>query len=205
LRRAVVAAALLLDAVASLSAPRAADVEAAEEEGLPDRKWFVGGFGGFAIRENYTEFVSAPWDQSFAGRDLVMVAVGRELGRVLGGALTFEAELMYGFHFGGQAFHEFGGAIYARWSLFPWNDYVRTTLGLGIGPSYTTQLSDIERAKGHTSKLLNMANLELTLALPAYVDDRLLIRLEHRSGLFGAIDGAREGSNYLMFGYKRYF
>jgi hypothetical protein len=170
-----------------------------------DTRWFVTGFGGFSLSHSYTETLSSPWNSESTGEGIGALTLSYEIGRVFDRRLAFEIEGLYAYHFGDQHYHEVGAAIYARWHEFPWNDHLKTSFALGIGPSYTTTLSAIEAADGHTAKLLNQANLELTFALPEYERDMLLLRFQHRSGVFGTIDDVWDGSTFLVVGYKRAF
>jgi hypothetical protein len=125
----------------------------------------------------------------------------------LGNHLGFEGEIMYAYHHGRETYHEFAAAVYARWHAFPWNDFVSTTMAAGVGPSYTTVYPQLEFQEGDDSKskILNQANLELTLAMPRHPHTQLLFRLQHRSGIFGLINGVTDASNFLTLGLRHRF
>jgi hypothetical protein len=109
-------------------------------------------------------------------------------------------------HMGGQHHWEFNGLIALRWLTFPWNNYIDTTLAIGDGLSYVTHTPEIEEEiHGKTSPLLNYLMLELTFALPKTPRWDLVLRLHHRSGIFGLFDGIEGASNALGIGLKYRF
>jgi hypothetical protein len=170
-----------------------------------DARWFVTVFGGVSLSRHYTETLRSPWDSESTDQGIGALTLSREIGRVFGRRIAFEVEGLYAYHFGDQRYHEVGAAVYARWHDFPWNDHLKTSIAFGIGPSYVSILPDMEAAKGHTSKLLNQANLELTFALPKYENDQLLFRFQHRSGVFGLLDDAGDASTFIVIGYRKAF
>ncbi|MGE3933571.1 MAG: hypothetical protein AB7F67_09970 [Rhodospirillaceae bacterium] len=190
---------MLFAAAALAAAPAAA------EDNETAHPWFVGVFGGFGLNTSFSQIFVNPFGMSRTEDYIAVVTVGREVGRVFDRRLSFELEGMYAYHFGRQEFHEFSTTAYARWHRFPWNRSIDTTLAFGIGPRYVTEEPLMETDKGWHSKILNQLNVEITGALPEYPDDQLVIRLQHRSGIFGLIDGVRDGSNFVTLGYKRYF
>ena len=187
--------------VALLGGLLASEARAAES----DARWFVTGFGGVSLSSDYTETLSAPWDTESTDQGLSGLALAREIGRVFGRRLAFEVEGLYAYHFGDQSYHEGGAALYARWHAFPWNDHLKTSFAFGLGPSYVSSLPAIEVARGYSSKWLNQLNMELTFALPEYANNHLLVRLQHRSGVFGLINDVGDASTFLVVGYRRAF
>jgi hypothetical protein len=139
-----------------------------------------------------------------SGARFVGVAVSRELVR-FDEALGLEAELMAAYHFGNEHYGEVGIALYARWHAFPWNRWVSTTAAVGMGPSYTTIYPEIEHEPGddERSRVLNQFNLELTFAPPDRPGTSLLLRLQHRSGVFGLVDEGN--SDFLTIGLRQVF
>ena len=57
-----------------------------------------------------------------------------------------EAEVGAAKRFGNQQEGEFWGAMYVRYTAFPWNKYLYTTFALSTGLSYATGISDFEKA-----------------------------------------------------------
>jgi hypothetical protein len=110
-------------------------------------------------------------------------------------------------HMGNQHHWEFNGLVTLRWLTFPWNKYIDTTIAIGDGPSYATRKPELEKKihRGKTSHFLNYLMLELTFALPKAPQWNLVVRLHHRSGIFGTFDGVEGASNALGVGLKYRF
>lgn len=94
----------------------------------------------------------------------------------------------------------------ARWTYFPWNDYVYTNFRLGlIGASYVTGISDFERqfdSSGHSAPFLNLLVPELTVSPTKEAPFEVFVRVQHRSGIYGLIDGVHGASNYISTGVR---
>ena len=165
-----------------------------------DPKWSVAVFGGEGTDDSFSDIVENLFAVDGNTERLLAIALRRRVGG-FGDHLWFELEGMYGHHYGSQRYGEFGIALYARVHDFPWDDYIVTTMAAGVGPSITTRQSELEFDKtGIRQKTLNQLNLELTLALPEYPDYALLGRLQHRSGIFGTINGVDDASNFVSLG-----
>jgi outer membrane protein len=94
---------------------------------------------------------------------------------------------------------------------FPWNERVRTRLGLGVGVSlaqrvpYTETSSQAARGRS-TSRLLNYLDPSIDFSLgdligrPGLKDTYLGFGVSHRSGIFGSsrlLGNVNGGSNYI--------
>jgi len=107
-------------------------------------------------------------------------------------------------HFGHAHQWEFDAALVGRWTYFPWNDWVRTSLAFGVGPSYETQTPPEEVAlHGQSEQWLGFWLAELTLAPPESLWSGV-VRIHHRSTAFGLF-GKTGGSNWLTLGIRRDF
>jgi hypothetical protein len=168
--------------------------------------WGIAVFGGQALDSNFSDTVTQPYSSDATGDYMVALAPSRTFAWYRD-KLSFEAELMVAYHFGHQQYEEFGGAVYARWHAFPWNETVRTTLAVGLGPSYTTIYPNIELQNdpNNRSRWLNQFNLEATFGLPEYPSTEMLLRLQHRSGMFGTMGGVWDGSNFVVVGLRQHF
>jgi hypothetical protein len=136
--------------------------------------------------------------------------VGAALSKVLFTSwkhLVWEAEVQANQHFGDQDHVELDALILARWTSFPWNDVVRTTIAIGDGLSYATKTPKLERAAHGESvaNLLNYVVAEITLAPPSIEHVSLSIRYQHRSGMFGTFSGVGEASTIFALGMKYHF
>ena len=73
-----------------------------------------------------------------------------------------------------------------RWRDFPWNRFLRTTLAVGGGISYSFQpwTGDIQRhpEDESRSRLKFWLPIEVTVALPWYPEHQLVVFLDHQSG-----------------------
>lgn len=94
----------------------------------------------------------------------------------------------------------------ARWTYFPWNDYIYTNFRLGLlGASYVTGVSGFERdfdSSHNGNKFLNLLIPELTFSPSKEAPFEVFVRVHHRSGMFGAINGVHGGSNYISTGMR---
>ena len=111
---------------------------------------------------------------------------------------------------------EFWGAINIRWTDFPWNDYLKTSIGLADGVSIATQVDTKERLLNNYtivgnhlvftgSRLLNFFTPEMTFALPRYESYEVMVRFQHRSGAFGLINGVNAGAQFFTAGLRVHF
>ena len=172
---------------------------------LPASRSFATVLGGIGADMVFSDLFDSQGRIDFTRDRVGAFAVGGEIGRVWSGRLGFEIESMYAHHFGQQTYHEFALTMYARWHAFPWDRWLDTSFAVGLGPSYTTEIPLLEAQRGYRSRLLNQLNLELAAALPHLPRHELLLRLQHRSGVFGLIDDVRDGSDFVKIGYRHRF
>lgn len=119
--------------------------------------------------------------------------------------MRFEGELQVLKHFGDQDHWEFTGSLNLRWVVFPWNRYVETTVALGEGLSWATQIPALEKAdptNSENAQLLNYILIEVTFAVPDSPWS-LVTRIHHRSGVWGLF--GHSGSNVLEAGIRYRF
>lgn len=98
--------------------------------------------------------------------------------------------------------------IVFRWTNFPWNNYVTTTLAAAEGISYVAHVP-YEETHGVTSddsrRLLNFLMFEATFAMPSHPEWQLLARIHHRSTAYGVFGNTNGGSNNIGLGIRYYF
>jgi hypothetical protein len=138
---------------------------------------------------------------------LVSLGVGKELRRFWDN-LGLEAEGQVVGHWGDSgSYMEFVAAITLRWHRFPWNEYIRTTIGFSEGLSYVTMISDHERNGEDEpgARLLNYLMYEVDLAHPGWERTSFFFRVHHRSGVFGLFHGVYGASNYPSVGVRYRF
>ena len=121
-------------------------------------------------------------------------------------ALSFELEGQVGKWFGDSDNWEFNIPVAIRWSKFPWNKHVATSLAYGLGPSFATEKPKAEIDEHDTTqKFLVYWYGEIALGPP---DSNWggVLRIHHRSGAFGLVaDRGEGGSNTLCLGLKYRF
>jgi hypothetical protein len=137
---------------------------------------------------------------------VVVGALSWTFSRYFENALSFELEGQIGKWFGDQHNLEFNLPMVMRWSKFPWNNYVSTSLAFGLGPSYASKEPAAEIDRGDsTQKFLAYWFAEMAFGPP---DSNWagVFRIHHRSGAFGLIADRHEGgSNTLAVGLKYRF
>jgi hypothetical protein len=120
--------------------------------------------------------------------------------------MRWEGELQVLKHFGEQNHWEFTGSVNLRWVVFPWNEYVETSMAIGEGLSWATEIPALEKKadppNGENSQLLNYILLEVTFAIPESPWS-LVTRIHHRSGAWGVFGD--KGSNILEAGIRYRF
>lgn len=172
---------------------------------------------GLAHVDGTSSFVP-PWDYQYGDSYFVGVALSYSLVELFQ-AVAIEIEGGTGQRFG--MLHETEGwvAFYARWKLFPWNDYLRTSFAVSTGLNYASGVTAYETsqsASGLASRLLHYFSPEITFALPSRTDMEFVIRIHHRSGggdyfgndfpVYGSLfHGMQGGMQYLTFGLRRHF
>ena len=162
-------------------------------------KWFLTIYGGAHAQDTIEDVFT--FNAKFEDNDYIAVAaLAREFWRYQD-YISFEAEGQIGKHFNNDTFWEFNGLIIGRWHVFPWNKYVDTSLAVGDGLSGYTEISKVEKDDDDDAqKTLNYLLFELALGLPQYPRWDLVVRIHHRSSVFGLYGAG--GSNYVTGGIK---
>jgi hypothetical protein len=162
-------------------------------------KWFLTVYGGAHAQDDIGDVFS--FKAKFEDNDYIAVAaLAREFWHYKK-FISFEVEGQIGKHFNNDTFWEFNGLIIGRWHAFPWNKYVDTSFAVGDGLSYYTEVSKVEKEDDEDAqKTLNYLMFELALGLPQYPRWDLVLRIHHRSSIFGLYGAG--GSNYVCGGFK---
>jgi hypothetical protein len=140
-------------------------------------------------------------EASYEDAHLVGLALSRKIGTYKD-LIGFEIEGQAVKHFGDQDHEEFNAVIMARWRHFPWDRFLDTSLAVGEGISYAAADPVLEN-KGR--QWLNYILLELAFAPPSRPRWEAVIRIHHRSGVFGLYNGVRDASNGLGVGIRYRF
>jgi len=80
--------------------------------------------------------------------------------------------------FGNMHTEEAWLVLYFRWTRFPWNQYLRTSIAITAGPSFAV---DLPRNAHDNAAILNYFSPEITFALPQYPQYELMVQMHHRS------------------------
>lgn len=184
----------------------------AQQANSPNAVTFLVGRG---TDTDFTTIISTPWETHFVDLTMLGVTYSYRLGTLnelfdsdtlgyFGDHLTVEPEAGAAYRWGLESQGEFWGSLYFRYDGLPWNDTIYTTLALNTGLSILTESSDFERDRsdGDSSLVLHNFSPEITFADPDYKDIELVVRLHHRSGIFGTIDGVYSGSTFVATGLR---
>lgn len=184
----------------------------AEQPNSPNAVTFLVGRG---TDTDFTTIISQPWKTNFVDLTMLGVTYSYRLGTLnelfdsdtlgyFGDHLMIEPEAGAAYRFGLEDQGEFWGSLYFRYDGLPWNDTIYTTLAINTGLSILTESSDFERDRsdGDSSLVLHNFSPEITFASPDYKDIELVLRLHHRSGIFGTIDGVYSGSSFITTGLR---
>jgi len=99
-------------------------------------------------------------------------------------------------------FLNYAASFQVRWRDFPWNEWVNTTVSMGLGLAYSDQIfrMDHETHPGrYRSHVKFNWPIELSMALPQFPQHQLTTFIMHESG--GCIFD-RGGINNVGFGYR---
>lgn len=165
-------------------------------------------YGGWAVENSMTQiFLTSPetpitWD--YHDDHLVATAVSRRIA-TLWRRVDVEPELGLGQRFGAQDETEVWGAVFLRYRGFPWDGVVVTSVAVSSGFNYASAISqqEVDRARdGKGSRWMHFFSPEITFALPQRPNAELLLRLHHRSGVFGLVSDAWGGAQYGAVGLR---
>ena len=168
---------------------------------ISPRSWHVSLYAGPGVndimqnivRANLPSFDPNPFAAVSAGKNIV------DLGRY--SHLEFEAQV--GKHFESGNAYQLNGLLGFRWSLLPWDRFVKSSFLFANGLSYASEIPAIERIAGaNLSKLLFAISLEFEFLIPGSEDWGIILRVQHGSGIFGLLTQANQGSNFLCLGVK---
>ena len=162
-------------------------------------KWFLTAYAGAHAQDDFNDVVT--FQPSFEDNAYIgVVALGREFWHYKK-YLSFELEGQVAKHFNKDTHWEFVGVLIGRWNYFPWDKYVDTSVAVGDGISYYTDVSEVEKDDDDDAqRALNYLLIEVALGLPEYPKWDLVLRLHHRSSVFGLVGAG--GSNFVCGGIK---
>lgn len=168
-----------------------------------DGPWTAGLYTGIGSNGGIEDIPGQTAD--FVDSYLLALTAGKQLGAYKH-YLTWEAEGQVVKHFKKQNHWELNAALILRWHPFRKNGQGGTSLAIGEGVSYATDLPEIEIERGgETARLLNYLMVELAFAPTGKPRHEFFTRLHHRSGLRGLYSGVSKGSNFYAIGLRYRF
>lgn len=158
------------------------------------------------------EHLVAPWNWDTGNGFFAGAVASRRIATIFR-VIDIEPEIGIGQRFGKSDQTEFWAGIFVRWTAFPWNHFLKTTIAISTGLNYATGISVLERGRGggarrQGSHLLHYLSPEITFALPTYPSREFVVRLHHRSGgqslfgclrLFNCVSG---GEQFILAGLR---
>ena len=200
--------AALAAAVLAASA-RAADAGlggGAASETAPRGPFSAGAYAGALYKSEFISIFYRPQDIDLGGSYLAAANFDYRFYEAAALPLRFEAEVDVAKRFTGANQSELDVAPFVRWTSFPWNDALYTNVRFGaLGVSYVSGISAWERQNSGNntgSRVLHFLVPEVTFAASARAPAEFFVRVHHRSGGYGMIDGVYGGSNYLCAGFR---
>jgi len=169
----------------------------------------IGMYVGELDKSGYLEEFSRPQDLQLADSYLVAANVDYRLLKFTGIPLQLEGEFDLAKRFHGADEFDIVLAPFVRWTSFPWNKFLYTNLRVSaLGLSYATGVSAWERFNSGNDRGSNFQQFgafELTFATHENARSEVFIRIHHRSGIYGLINGVYGGSNYLACGLRGFW
>jgi hypothetical protein len=175
------------------------------QEGAPPAPgpWAVTFWGGWGTDGDIEDLpgINSSFEKSwFAG-----IGLSREIGR-MGEDFAWEVEAIAVKHFGWQRHWEGDLAIGLRWTDPPWNGKIRSSLAVATGVSLASRLPPLEETfDPPTKQLLQFLALEAAFSSANRSDLEYVLRLHHRSAVFGLYGTDDGGSNFLALGFRKRF
>jgi len=155
----------------------------------------VGLYAGELYKSQYTSILYRPQDIELSPSYLVAANVNYRIYKSANIPIQFEGEFDIAKRFHGANEFDIVLAPFVRWTSFPWNRLLYTNARLGA----------TERQNGgnnHGSNFLQFGALEVSFAASENARSEFFVRVHHRSGIFGLINGVSGGSNYLSWGFR---
>ena len=165
-------------------------------------------YTGVYIEDSMTDIWSEPdwpWDWDYVDDDKIIATTVSRVTWEFWRHWTMEPEFGIGQRYGRQSATELWGALYFRYHGFPWDRYLLTTMAVSTGMNWASEVSDVEQERardGDGSQWMHFFSPEVTFALPSRPNTELLIRVHHRSGVFGLVSDAWGGAQYATVGLR---
>jgi hypothetical protein len=145
---------------------------------------------------------------NFLEHYLVAITAKKTVWRSESWPLSLEVDGMLGLQSGVATLGEVAVAPALRWSGFPWNGTLNTSVSLApLGISYTTSISPLELgSNGKGSRILNWLFLEVALSRPGEKSTEMFMRLHHRCSVYDLLNNyGANGEDFFALGFRRRF
>ena len=165
-------------------------------------------YSGVYIEDSMTDIWSSPslpWDWNYADDDHLIATTVSRVTWEFWNHWTMEPEVGIGQRTGRQNATEIWGAFFFRYHGFPWDRHLLTTMAVSTGMNWASEITDVEQDRandGEGSQWMHFFAPEVTFALPSHPNTELLIRIHHRSGVFGLVSDAFGGAQYATVGLR---
>lgn len=203
-RRGMKSLLLVLASNAAFLAPQEALSQAAERS-----PWMVGFYVGALSKQRFIDIPTQPWTVRLSQSYLAALNITYVAYEFPALPASIEIDGALGKRFGDDREWDVSVLPMVRWKAFPWNDYLYTNLRLGlVGASYVSDISpwELKNSGNRTgSRFLNFLVPELTFSSGPHANWEGFLRVHHRSGAWGTINGVYGGSNYVSVGYRQGF
>jgi hypothetical protein len=138
-----------------------------QQQALAKEGWAITSYVGKFNNDAFLDILSSKpvmEHPNFEDSYITVLAVSKEW-LTVGHYFALEAEGQIGKHYGMQHHFEFNAVLVGRWRLFPWNNYLQTSLAVGEGLSYATEVPALETdfAQTKSRHFLNYLMGELAL------------------------------------------
>jgi hypothetical protein len=176
------------------------------EASTPFAGWSLGVYGGKYYDTEPGGFIAGR--AGYLEQYLLALTAKKTIWQSASLPLALELDGMMGIQGGIATLGEVAVAPALRWSGFPWQDYLHTSVAAApVGISYTPHVSPLERGKsGQGSQFLNFLFLEIAVASPKDKSTEVFARLHHRSTIYDLLnDYGANGEDFLTFGFRRRF
>ncbi len=165
--------------------------------------WYVSLYAGEWVGGKGSTSLSGLTDYEALQDSFLLTAnVGRQIGHPFE-SLYVDAEGQLGQHFGDQDHQEVVGVLVARWESFPWDHELDTSLSVGEGLSWASELPAKEgEGDDKTAQLLNYVLFEVAASPGEKKRWEGFLRVHHRSGVFGMFSDVYGASNFVGLGVR---
>ena len=168
--------------------------------------WSLGAYGGKYYDSEPAGFVQG--NANFKDQYIFALNASKTVWRSASLPLSLEIDAVLAQQSGQASLTELAVAPVARWSGFPWNNWVQTSLRLApLGVSYTSEISPLELGPGgQGSRFLNFLMVEVAFSSPQNKSNEVFMRLHHRCAVYDLINNyGANGEDFFTIGYRKYF